>query len=151
LREAGSAADARTLSRIAGWLALGYFLTVAGLQFWDLIREGEADLFLLSLFVIPWLASPIAIAAVLAGASPTRLGAGIFLLLELGLILSIILVFVDGAFIHPSSTAGIALLVWPLIQLIAIIAVAVVASLFGWRIRPDFLKNESPVTPPPRA
>ena len=37
------------LSRIAGWVALSYTLTIAGFQFWDAVRESDGVVFLLSL------------------------------------------------------------------------------------------------------
>jgi len=141
----------RILSRTAGWLALAYCLAVTGLQLWDVIREGDAELFLLSLIFIPWLVAPIILAATLAGASPTRLGAAVFLALEAGLILSVILIVVDFIYIHPSSMGGVALLIWPVFQLAATVALVLLASLFGWRMRPDFLKDDPPAAPPPRA
>jgi hypothetical protein len=53
----------------------------------------------------------------------------------------VVLLIADYTYIHPSPTGGIALLIWPLHQLAAISVLALIAWLFGWRPRPDFMKE----------
>jgi hypothetical protein len=141
----------RNLSRIGGWLASAYALTIAALQLWAAVQEGDAGGFLLSLFFIPLAALPIVVAAGLVGASPTRLSAALFLAVEAGLILSAVLAVVYTVYIPSSSTASVALLVWPLYQLAAVLVAALLACLFGWRMRPDFLREEASITASRRA
>jgi hypothetical protein len=139
------------LRRTAGWIALTYGVTIASFQLFGAISEGGADVFLLSLIFILWLALPVIVAALLAAASETRLGAALFLALELAMILSVILLVADFTYFHPSSMGGVALIFWPLLQLAATLLLVLLACLFGWRIQPEFLKDEAAVRPPPPA
>ncbi|MEA3047007.1 MAG: hypothetical protein QOJ53_1339 [Sphingomonadales bacterium] len=132
--------DVGILARIAGWLLLGYALAIAGFCLWGVWRTGEAEGVLFSLVLIPWIAAPVAGAAAAAGASPTRIGAAAFLALEAALILFTIWLTVD-VYRHGNSTSGIAFLFLPVGQWGAFGIVFLLALLFGWRMRPDFLKG----------
>jgi hypothetical protein len=143
-------ADTRTLSRTAGWLAFGYSLLVTGFMLWNVFQESDGAMLLLALLVIPWLAAPVVAAAAGAGASPTRLSAMTYLSLEIGLILFSIWSTVD-MFLHGNSTAGIGILFLPIPEWGAFILIFLLNLACGWRMRPDFLKDEPRVTPRPRA
>ena len=129
-----------SIYRSAGWLALAYTLAVAGFMFWNASQESDGMAFLMSLLIIPWVALPVIVASVLAALSETRRSAALFLALEAGFVASVVLLIGDYTYFHPSSTGGIALLIWPLYQLAAIVVLCLIACLFGWRPRPDFMK-----------
>jgi hypothetical protein len=99
---------------------------------------------------IPWIAMPVIAAAASAGASSTWIGAISFLALEVGMILFTLWVTYD-VLRNGNSTAPVAFLFLPIAQWPAFILVLLVALFFGWRIRPDFLKEEADLSPPPRA
>jgi hypothetical protein len=129
------------LSRTAGWLALGYFLLVAGFMLWNVLPERDGAEFLLGLLVIPWLAAPVVAAAACAGASPNRQGAITFLMFEMALILLSIWATAD-MLVYGNSTAGIGILLLPILEWGAFNLVFLVALACGWRMRPDFLREE---------
>jgi len=134
------------LHRAAGWLVLAYVLAVSGFCLWAV----DADSFLFSILLIPWIAAPVLATAVAAGVSSTRLGAITYLTLEAGLILFSIWATVD-LLLYGNSTSGVAILLLPIPEWMAFGLVFVLALLFGWRMRPDVLEDATPLTPPPRA
>ena len=127
---------ARPLFRAASWLALAYVLAFFGLAL-AAITEGDWAGIVLGFPAILWMASPVIVAAGFVGASSTRIGATVFLLLEVGLILS----FFGLLIAYRGEGAIIGLPFLPVIQFGAIILVFLAALPFGWRMRPDFLKD----------
>jgi len=132
------------LHRVAGWLALAYSLLVAGFTFWNGPGPEEPDTFLFGLLVIPWIAAPVIAASAGAGASSTRIGAAFFLTLEMGFILFAVWTTVDMVR-STSSTAAIGILFLPIPQWGAFLFAFLLALLFGWRMRPDFLEGKPPL------
>ena len=133
-------ADTTALSRIAAWAALAYVLAVAGFCFWSAFGSGEGEAVLFSLILIPWFAAPVVAAAAGAGASPSRLGAILYLILQAGLILYSIWTTVDLS-LYGNSTAGIGILFIPIPEWGVFLLVFLFALACGWRMRPDFLKG----------
>lgn len=136
------------LYRTAGWLALAYVIAIAGYCFWSM-PSGEGAAVLFDLILIPWIAAPAVAAAAGAGASPDRLGTSTYLALEAGFILFTIWSVVDIN-LYGNSTAAIGILFLPVLEWPVLILVFLVALACGWRMRPDFLLEAPPVTPPPR-
>ena len=127
----------RHFDRVALGLLIAFILGLTALLISSTIQYGEGSDILLDFIAIVWLSLPIAVAAALVDASPDRAGATLFLILETLLILSVTF------FLLPSSGWGgpIALMFLPLLQVGAILLVFVIALAFGWRMRPDFLKD----------
>lgn len=122
----------RTIGRFAGWLAFAYILA---LSTYVAFFAGDGSL-LGVVIAATWTAAPVAVAAGLVSASPNRAGASFFFLLELLLIASFGWEYAGTRW---SSMGGLIFLSWPLLGWAAIFVAVIVACLFGWRIRPDFL------------
>jgi hypothetical protein len=131
-----------TISRVGGWMSLVYLLAFFLPFLWIGIRHGDGGALVGAFLGGPWIAVPVMCAATLIGASPTRLGATIFLLLELGLICWTGS-FMINAYSHGNSTAAIGLFILPAIQLFVVAVAFTIALACGWRMRPDFLKDPS--------
>jgi len=127
------------LPRTAGWIALAYAIAIAVPNLWGGIYYGDGAALIGAFVAATWTAAPVVAAAGFVAASPTRPGMRLFLVFELILIASFAWVFIDVAYVHPSSTGGFVFLTWPLVQWIAIAIVSIVAFLLGWRRRPDFM------------
>jgi hypothetical protein len=127
------------LTHLAGWLALAYLLALSLPFLYGAFVEGDGGALGGALIAATWTAAPVVAAAAFVGASPGRIGASLFFTLELLLIFSFGLEF---ATMPHTSTSGFIFLSWPLLQWPAIIGAFLVAMLFGWRMRPDFMKIE---------
>ena len=127
----------RILYRAAGWLAVAYFAAFAVPGAISEIREGVPGMVLVVIPVAFMMAIPIIAAAALVGASSTRIGATAFLLLELSLCASTVGFF----WYYRDDGVVFSLPLWPIAQGAAICLVFMVALAFGWRIRPDFMKD----------
>jgi hypothetical protein len=127
----------RFLDRAALALVIAFALGLLALFVRSAILYDEGSNILPDVLGIIWLSLPIAVAAALVGASPGGEGATLFLTLEILLILLVV------AFLLPGLGRGsaLALMFLPFLQYAAIILVFVIALAFGWRMRPDFLKN----------
>jgi hypothetical protein len=130
--------ETRSLTRVALWLALAYAVLLAGPYFYAAFLLGESDLLGGVLLAATWTAAPVYAAAAFVGASPSRTGARFFLALELALIASFAWGFVGS--LH-SATGGLIFFTWPLAQWTALVLAFLLALAFGWRMRPDFLKD----------
>jgi hypothetical protein len=129
----------KPIASAGGWLALAFVLTLFGMLLTMAVRSGEMAELLIGLPGLAWLTAPIVGAWAFVGASPTRTGALGFLALELGLIGSVVWVYLVTM---SSSTGSLALAVWPVYQWGAILLAFMLALALGWRMRPDFLKVE---------
>jgi hypothetical protein len=128
----------RLFDRAALGLLIAFALGLLVVFVWSLVAAGEpGGVILANLFGILWLALPIAAAAALVGASPSSAGALLFLLLEILLVLSVAFFFLPGL----GWGAGIALMFMPILHAGVIILVFMIALAFGWRMRPDFLRD----------
>jgi hypothetical protein len=127
----------RSFDRAALLLLLAFTLGLFVELVWLALKTDVPSEILIGLPGILWLSLPIAAAAALVGASSTRIGAAAFLTLELLLILSV------AAFLLPGLGwgAGVALMFLPVPQTAVILLVFMIAMAFGWRMRPDFLKD----------
>jgi hypothetical protein len=126
-----------SVSRAGCWLALGYALAIALAIVWGSIGDG-GEAFLSSPVLILWITSPVVAAAATARASRTQVGAGLFLALEIGILLTSIwaVIAVESS---RSSTAAVAYVVWPLYQWGAWLALFVLALICGWRAKESWL------------
>jgi hypothetical protein len=129
----------RILTHLAGWLALAYLLGLSVPFLYAAFVEGDGASLAGAAVAATWTAAPVVAAAAFVGASPGRTGASLFLLLELLLIASFGWEFAASL---SSSTGGFIFFTWPLLQWAAIVVAFLVALLFGWRVRPDFMKVE---------
>jgi len=127
------------LTHLAGWLALANLLGLTLPFLYAAFVEGDGASLAGAAVAATWTAAPVVTAAAFVGASPSRIGASLFLLLELLLIASFGWEFVT---MPHTSTSGLIFLSWPLLQWPAILLAFLVALLFGWRMRPDFMKVE---------
>ena len=121
----------------AKWLGWAYIVAVALAVLWRMPYD-DAFTVLLTPFVIAWIVSPVAAAALSAAASRTRIGATVFLALQIGLVLNSLWLVV-GVESSTSSTAGVAYIVWPALQWGAWVAVFVLALICGWRAKESWL------------
>jgi hypothetical protein len=124
---------------VAGWLALAYLLALALPFVYAALVEGDVASLAGAAIAGTWTAAPVVSTAAFVGASPGRIGAALFLLLELLLIASFGWEFAASL---SSSTGGFIFLTWPLVQWMAIVVAFLVALFFGWRMRPDFMMME---------
>jgi hypothetical protein len=127
------------LTYVAGCIALAYLLALSVPFLYAAIALGDGASLGGAAVAATWTAGPVVAAAAFVGASPNRIGASLFLVLELLLIASFGWEFADSL---SSSTGGFIFFTWPLAQWAAIILAFLVALLFGWRMRPDFMKIE---------
>jgi hypothetical protein len=127
------------LTHLAGWLALAYFLALVLPFVYAAFVQGDGASLGGAAVAGTWTAAPIVAAAAFVGASPGRMGALLFFMLELLLVASFCWEFAVSL---SSSTGGFVFFTWPLIQWAAIIVAFLVALLFGWRMRPDFMNDE---------
>lgn len=125
------------IRRAGFWLALAF----AAMLIVDMVITAGLDEVLLAIPAIAWVTAPAVVAAGFVGASSTRLGASAFLVTELVLIGWVVWAIIDYRYIHPSSTGALGLMLLPILQAAAILVVFLVAMLFGWRMRADFLKD----------
>ncbi|MDQ8755256.1 hypothetical protein RCO27_03340 [Sphingosinicella sp. LHD-64] len=88
----------------------------------------------------PWIAAPAIAIAAFVRASPTRLGALLFLVFEFALILWTAW-FTYGVYAYGNSTASIGFLFLPILQWGAVLVAFLIALALGWRMRPDFMKD----------
>jgi hypothetical protein len=130
--------DTRTIVRVALWLALAYAAALAGPPLYAAFARGGGGTLGGALLAVTWTAAPVYVAAAFVGASPGHRGAWLFLALELALIASFAWQFAGS---RHSSTGGFIFFGWPMIQWAAIILVFMIALAFGWRMRPDFLRD----------
>lgn len=121
----------RTIARVAAWSALGYSQLMAATLLW---RPGDGASAVGALIAATWSASPAYGAALFAHASATLGGSVLFLGVEL-LIMAWFAFAVIDVSTDPSSTGGIAYLTLPLLQWGALMLVAALAALLGWRAR----------------
>ena len=129
-------------TKVAKWLGLAYAAGTAWLVLGDIANAPE--LLLSAPFAWAWLTGPAALAAMLVKAARTRLGAGLFVLMEAAIAASTIAFLVDTT-VHRAqwSALGAALTLGvsgPLCQYGAVGAVFAAASLFGWRARREWLE-----------
>jgi hypothetical protein len=121
----------------AKWLGWAYVVAVALAMLWRTPYD-DALTVLTMPFAIAWIISPVAAAALSAAASRTRIGAAVFLALQIGLIASSLWLVVDveGS---TSSTAGVAYIIWPAFQWGAWAGLFVLALICGWRAKESWL------------
>lgn len=129
--------DTQNIARLATWVAIAYVLGLLLLALAAALAAGEGVEFLIAIPGVLWITLPVICAAGFVGASSTRIGAILFLLLEVALILSLVSLIVANR----GQGALIGLIFFPLVQACAIIPVFLIALTFGWRMRPDFLKD----------
>jgi hypothetical protein len=129
--------EPRTLTRLATWLALAFAGSLMVALLTTAFVSGEPSEAIIGLPGALWLSLPVACAAGLVGASITRTGAAAFLVVEMGLVLSLPALI----YAYRGEGAIIGLAFFPLVQTVAILIVFLIALLFGWRMRPDFLKD----------
>jgi hypothetical protein len=115
---------------VAKWLGLAYAGALALFLLWA-ADAPEAVLF--SLFVLPWIVGPAALAAGGAALSPSRGEARAFLILEALVVGSTILLWFHLIVVAPDAQNGIAMMFFPLLQYAAV-------ALF-WLSR-SFLRDE---------
>ena len=123
----------RAIGRIAAWSALGYSLAMAAPLLW-----GGGDSVAGAVIAATWSASPAYGAALFARASATLGGSVFFLCAELSIMAWFALAIIDVSIVHPSSTGGLVYLTLPLLQWGALILVAALAALCGWRARDNW-------------
>ena len=127
------------LRRAAKWLAaIAIALFVAASV--GMGSPGDPEWWLGSAIIVPWQAGPILLATAFAHASRDRDGQLYFLLLAVAFMLFAAVVFID-VMQSTSSTAVLAWLFYPLFEYVACGVMAVIALLFGWRGRDDWLKG----------
>jgi hypothetical protein len=113
------AASPRKPAAIAGWLLVGFtaaVLVVAGISaysMWDASEPSEAAW---SLALLPWLAGPAAICALLARRAGSEPEAWAFLGAEAALVASTVCLWLVLIFIRPDPQNGIAMMAFPLLQ-----------------------------------
>ena len=129
----------RILTHLAGWLALAYLIGLTAPFLYAAFVEGDGASLGGAAVAATWTAAPVVAAAAFVGASPGRTGASLFFLLELLLIASFGWEYAASL---SSSTGGFIFITWPLLQWTAVLIAFLVALLFGWRMRPDFMKAE---------
>ena len=125
------------LRRSAWWLAAAF--AAAMLVLLIVLAGDEATIAAIPLAA--WVAAPIAVAAGFVEASSTRLGASAFMTLEIAMIASVVWVVVDFLYLHPSAFGGVSLILLPFVHATGLLIMFLGAMLFGWRMRPDFLRN----------
>ena len=121
------------LRSVANWFALACCLAIlAG----DAVLGSSASLewWLRMLLYLPWQAGPILLAAACAALSRDSVGQRVFLLLA-ALLAALTAWTYYSVVTSTSSTAPIALLVWPLFLYAGWLATVIVAAIFGWRAR----------------
>ena len=126
------------VSTAAGWLALAYVLALSLPFLYGAFFAGDGASLGGALVAATWTAAPVVAAAAFVGASPNRLGATLFFVLELLLAASFAREYWMSL---SSSTGGFVFLTWPLLQWAAILLAFLLALLLGWRMRSDFLKD----------
>jgi hypothetical protein len=124
----------------ARWIGLAYLLAVLVPLLVTSLGE-EAGVLLMMPFVVLWMVSPVVATLAVSSASRTRLGAAIFLAVEVAIILSSVGLFVQVEFFSTSSTAPIAFIVWPFFQWCAWLAVFILALMLGWRAKESWLNG----------
>jgi hypothetical protein len=127
----------RAIGHAAVRLALGYSLAMAAPSLWG-SWSGDGVSIVGALIAATWSAAPAYGAALFAIASATRAGSALFLGAELLVITWFAWTVVDLSILHPSSTGAIAYFTLPLVQWTALILVAGVAALLGWRARDNW-------------
>jgi hypothetical protein len=128
------------LNRTAKWFALG---ALAGMLAADMRLGNPSDpsWWLLALIFLPWEFGPVLLAALLVNASRTAAGQWLFFLLMIAFILASAETYRE-VLVSTSSTASVALVIYPLGLYAAFLVVAAIAALCGWRTRPDFPRRE---------
>jgi len=127
------------LWRAGGWLALA---SVAGLTVVLIMTSSfDAAAILAFPFVVTWVAAPIVGAAAFVGASSTHTGAIAFLVAEVSLMVSTAWLIVRQLYLYPGPLSGVVFIPWPVAQWVVLGVVFLAALLFGWRMRPDFLRD----------
>lgn len=128
----------RIVAQLAGWLALAYALALSLPFLYAAFAESDGASLAGAAVAATWTAAPIVAVAAFTGASPSRVAAVLFFVLEVLLIASFCWEFLS---VRSSSTGGLIFFSWPLLQWAAIGVAFLVALLFGWRMRPDFLRD----------
>jgi hypothetical protein len=122
--------------RTAFWLFIAYSLAVS---LFSLSGADAPDVFLLDLVFIPWIVGPAVIAAACVSSSMDSRGAWSFVVLEVAIILSTLVGWLDLTFLHRDAQNGVIIgLVMPLWQYGAVLIAVAAARIAGWRIPPGW-------------
>jgi hypothetical protein len=127
------------LQRVATWLPFLALIFLLGSSVL-LGSPDEPGWWIVAAIVVAWQAGPIGLASVCACASRERAGQILFLLLAIAFLIFAAFVQVD-AMQSASSTASVALILYPLFEYATWVAVILAAALLGWRARDGWVMD----------
>jgi hypothetical protein len=111
-------------SSAALWLGLAYAAAVA-----LVLVKGSAE----AVWFLPWIVGPAAVAAFGVRFSPSPRAAWAFFAFEAAVIGSTAWLWVDLLIIAPDAQNGIAMMLFPGVQFVAVLLWFAIAALLGWR------------------